>query len=118
MDYKPNVNPHMVNGKEPELVTGFKGGKYPFEELTKHLTETQASTDTPAMDLQVGGDHYKTLGIQPMELVLANMGYDAFKGACYVKINKYMIRNKDNEVEQLKKARHILSMWIEEAEKR
>lgn len=71
-----------------------------------------------AMDTQVAGNHYKILGVQPMELVLKNMGYEAFKGACYVKINKYMIRNKDNEAEQLKKARHILDMWIEEAEKR
>ena len=45
------------------------------------------------------------------------MGYEAFKGACYTKINKYMIRKKDNEVEQLKKARHVLDMWIEEAQK-
>jgi len=36
----------------------------------------------------------------------------------YTKANeKYMIRNKDNKVEQLKKAHHVLSMWIEEAEK-
>ena len=110
----PNINPHMTDDRVPILVTGFTGTKYPFEELTQHLLDKSV----PAMDKQVGGDHYKALGIQPMELVLANMGYDAFKGACYVKINKYMIRNKDNEVEQLKKARHILSMWIEEAEKR
>jgi len=52
-----------------------------------------------------------------LELTLKNMGFLAFEGACYTKINKYMIRNKDNKVEQLKKAHHVLSMWIEEAEK-
>ena len=72
---------------------------------------------TSAMDTQVGGSHYKTLGVQPMELVLANLGYEAFKGACYVKINKYTTRKKDDEVGQLKKARHVLDMWIEQAEK-
>ena len=70
-----------------------------------------------ALEKQVGGDHYKKLGVQPMELVLANMGFIAFEGACYTKINKYMIRHKDDKVEQLKKARHVLDMWIEEAEK-
>lgn len=71
---------------------------------------------TSASDTQVGGSHYKSLGVQPMELVLKNMGFIAFEGACYTKINKYMIRHKDNKVEQLKKAAHILQMWIEEAE--
>ena len=71
-----------------------------------------------AFDQQVGGSHYKQLGIQPMELTLRNLGYEAFVGACYTKINKYMVRKKDDEVEQLKKARHVLDMWIEEAEKR
>ena len=70
-----------------------------------------------AMEQQEGGDHYKKLGVQPMELVLVNMGYEAFRGACYTKINKYMIRDKDAEVGQLKKAAHVLQMWIEEAEK-
>ena len=71
-----------------------------------------------AFDTQVGGDHYKQMGIQPLELTLRNLGYAAFVGACYTKINKYMTRKKDGEVKQLKKARHVLDMWIEEAEKR
>ncbi len=70
-----------------------------------------------AMDKQIGGTHYKDLGIQPLELTLKNMGLEAFEGACYTKINKYMIRNKDDKVEQLKKARHVLDMWIEEIDK-
>lgn len=70
-----------------------------------------------AINRQVGGTHYKSLGVQPLELTLQNMGFLAFEGACYTKINKYMIREKDNKVEQLKKARHILDIWIEEAEK-
>lgn len=78
---------------------------------------TEPPSKESAFNQQVAGTHYKTLGVQPLELTLKNMGYDAFKGACYTKINKYMIRKKDNEVEQLKKARHILDMWIEEAER-
>jgi len=82
--------------------------------LFKILSTTSEPT---AMDNQVGGTHYKDLGIQPLELTLKNMGLEAFEGACYTKINKYMIRNKDDKVEQLKKARHVLDMWIEEIDK-
>jgi len=80
---------------------------------TMHYDEQRET----AMEQQVGGTHYKDLGVQPLKLTLKNMGFLAFEGACYTKINKYMIRNKDNKVEQLKKAHHVLSMWIEEAEK-
>lgn len=97
---------------KPSRVPKFKEGVF-TEKGRSAITNTKS-----AMEQQVGGTHYKELAIQPMELTLKNMGYEAFKGACYTKINKYMIRNKDNEVEQLKKARHVLSMWIEEAEKR
>jgi len=67
---------------------------------------------------QEGGSHYKDKGVQPLELTLTNLGYEAFVGACYTKINKYTTRKKDDEVEQLKKARHVLDIWIHEAEKR
>lgn len=66
---------------------------------------------------QVGGTHYTKLGIQPLKRTLINLGYEAFKGACYTKIDKYTTRTKDDEVEQLKKARHVLDLWIHEAEK-
>lgn len=69
-----------------------------------------------AFDTQVGGTHYKDLGVEPLKLTLLNKGYEAFSGACYCKINKYTSRIKDDEVQQLKKARHVLDMWIEEAE--
>ena len=78
---------------------------------------SDATVKASAFNNQVGGDHYKKMGIQPLELVLLNRGYVAFSGACYTKIVKYMDRNKDNEVEQLKKAHHVLAMWIEQAEK-
>ena len=87
--------------------------EFAFDKLS--MDETAGIVD--AMAQQVGGDHYRKLGVQPLELVLANMGYEAFRGACYTKINKYLIRDKDEEVGQLKKAAHVLQMWIEEAEK-
>jgi hypothetical protein len=68
-------------------------------------------------DDQVGGSHYTDLTIQPLYRTLVNKGYDAFVGACYTKIDKYTTREKDNELEQLRKARHVLELWIYECEK-
>lgn len=69
-----------------------------------------------ALDRQVAGSHYKELGIQPLEATYLNFGYQGLKAAVYTKVNKYILRNKDNEVEQLKKARHCLDILIEKAE--
>jgi Protein of unknwon function (DUF3310) len=62
-----------------------------------------------ALDVQVGGDHYKKLKIQPMEYSMAN-GLDA----CQHTIVKYVTRFRDKGgIADLEKARHTLDMLIE-----
>lgn len=62
-----------------------------------------------ALATQVGGDHYKTMKIQPMEYSMAN-GLDA----CQHTIVKYVTRFRSKGgIEDLKKARHTLDMLIE-----
>lgn len=70
-----------------------------------------------AFDAQVGGDHYKKLVYQPLEIILKNKGFAHFEGACLTKILKYTMRTKDDPVEQYKKAQHVLSLLIQETEK-
>lgn len=63
---------------------------------------------------QVGGEHYKTMAIQPVEFILAN-------GIHFVEGNviKYVARwRKKNGVDDLKKARHFLDMLIEHEERK
>ena len=62
-----------------------------------------------ALGIQVGGSHYKDMGIQPVEYILANnLGF--IEGA----VIKYVSRWKaKNGVEDLRKARHFLDMLIE-----
>lgn len=62
-----------------------------------------------ALDVQVGGDHYKTKGIQPVEYCMANsIGF--MEGS----VIKYVTRWREKGgVEDLKKARHFLDMLIE-----
>ena len=90
-------------------------------EIKPDTNVTPTAEATPkaesAFDTQVSGNHYNDLDLQPLEICLRNKGYLAFVGACYTKILKYTSRIKDDEVEQLRKARHVLDMWIEEAEK-
>lgn len=66
-----------------------------------------------AIDEQVGGDHYKTLGMQPIEITYKNFGYEGVRHSVYTNINKYLTRNKDNHREDLEKAIHLLQMQLE-----
>lgn len=62
---------------------------------------------------QVGGNHYTSMGIQPMEYSMANG-----LGAAEHTIVKYVSRwRKKGGVEDLKKAAHTLQLLIEFEEK-
>ncbi len=65
--------------------------------------------EASALDVQVGGGHYKSKGIQPVQYCMANdIGF--MEGS----VIKYVTRWKDKGgVEDLKKARHFLDMLIE-----
>lgn len=58
---------------------------------------------------QIGGDHYKTMKIQPAEFIEEN-------GLSYLQGNaiKYICRFRDkNGIEDLRKAKHYIDMLIE-----
>lgn len=64
-----------------------------------------------AFTTQVGGSHYKTMTIQPVEFALANK-LDFFQKD----IVKYITRRKGDKakrLEDLNKAKHYLEMYIE-----
>jgi Protein of unknwon function (DUF3310) len=62
---------------------------------------------------QVGGSHYKSFAIQPLEFIVKN-NLDFLQG----NVVKYVVRYKvKNGLEDLKKARHYLDMMIELMEK-
>jgi len=67
-----------------------------------------------ALDVQVGGDHYKKLKIQPMEYSMAN-GLDA----CQHTVVKYVTRFRDKGgIADLEKAKHTIDLLIQFEEKR
>ena len=62
-----------------------------------------------ALDEQVGGDHYKKLGIQPVELI-RDINANFFQG----NVIKYITRYKDkNGIKDLEKAKHYLELMKE-----
>ena len=68
-----------------------------------------------ATENQVGGSHYTELGLQPLEMTYANFGYSGLKASIYTKVNKYLLRDKDSEVEDIEKAIHCLEILKEKA---
>lgn len=65
---------------------------------------------TKALDIQVGGSHYKSLKIQPVEYIHAN-GIGYFEG----NVIKYVTRWRDkNGIPDLEKAKHYIDLLIEQ----
>ncbi len=87
--------------------------------LTKHLPEESipklrewkhVSKESNPLNTQIGGDHYSSMAIQPLEFAIAN-GLDFFQKD----VIKYVTRRKGNamkRIEDLKKARHYLDIYI------
>lgn len=74
--------------------------------------EATATPASSALDVQVGGRHYKDMAIQPIEFIMANG-----LGFCEGNAVKYVTRWKSkNGIEDLKKAIHYLQMLIEQEE--
>jgi hypothetical protein len=84
----------------------------PQEEQPNLFGEDPTVEITSALDVQVGGDHYKDMAIQPLVYILANR-LEFPEGS----VVKYVSRwRKKNGVQDLKKARHILDVLIEQEE--
>lgn len=61
------------------------------------------------LDTQIGGDHYKTMKIQPMEYSMANN-----LDACQHTAIKYITRfRQKGGIEDLEKAKHCIDMLIQ-----
>ena len=73
-------------------------------EMTKKTTAVPS-----ALNVQIGGDHYKGMAIQPMQYSLLN-GMDA----AHHTIIKYVSRFRDKGgIQDLEKAKHVLDILIE-----
>jgi len=66
-----------------------------------------------ATDIQIGGNHYKDMTIQPIDFILKNK-----LGFCEGNIIKYVCRYKNkNGIQDLQKAKQYIDFLIEEENK-
>jgi hypothetical protein len=75
--------------------------------------KTEPTIENSAMNSQIGGDHYKYQGIQPLEATYANFGYEGLRASIYTKVNKYLTREKGSHKTDIEKAIHVLQMQLE-----
>lgn len=61
---------------------------------------------------QIGGDHYRTMAIQPVEYIMEN-GLGFVEGCVIKYVSRWRVKNG---VEDLRKARHFLDLLIEHEE--
>lgn len=82
--------------------------------MVARTKKADVATKQSALDVQVGGGHYKDLPIQPIEYCMAN-GLDA----CQSSVVRYVTRfRQKGGIEDLQKAKHYLDLLIEFETKR
>ena len=81
----------------------------PEEEEVMQSMLNKGANGTSALDVQVAGNHYKDLAIQPVEYIHAN-GIGYFEG----NVIKYVSRwRAKNGIKDLEKAKHYIELLIE-----
>lgn len=102
------VSSHLVHTSEKETVQE-KG----------YITSESIDNDLIDNDLIDKQEHYTNNGIQPIQIMKANMTKEAYRGFLEGNILKYPLRYKrKNGLEDLKKAKTYLTWLIEDLEER
>lgn len=114
--HRPDA-PHLYFDGDTEITFGATGKVFdskPYKEIFIEMPEPNIDArvlaeKVGALDVQVGGDHYKDQKIQPVEYIHANdIGY--FEG----NVIKYVTRwRKKNGIADLEKARHYIDLLID-----
>ena len=85
------------------------------EENAKEIVQAKPFVpSTRADDLQVGGDHYKNMGVQPWKAMESWMTPEQFAGFLRGNAIKYLARcDAKGGLDDVKKARHYIDKLIE-----
>ena len=78
-------------------------------DIGQYKEETKSSCEDNPLKNQVGGNHYSSMKIQPVEYCMANN-----LNICESNVIKYVSRHRNkNGIEDLKKAKHFIDLLIE-----
>lgn len=80
-----------------------------YEALKEHYN-LQISPNKSPKDKQVGGDHYKTLAIQPGDYITKN-GLGWYEGNAIKYVTRHRVKGQKQDIE---KAIHYLELLLEE----
>lgn len=107
---------HMpqVYGIRKRVLSGSMLGRI-NDQITDAVTQSKPFVPSnKADDLQVGGDHYKNMGVQPWKAMESWMTPEEFCGFLKGNSIKYLARcNSKGGVEDVKKARHYIDKLVE-----
>jgi hypothetical protein len=79
-------------------------------ENDKCVTDT-AERETTALGVQVGGNHYKEMEIQPVEFCHKN-GIGFIEGCVIKRMCRYKTKDPAKKIEDLRKAKHEIDLLI------
>ena len=78
------------------------------------IAQPEFKPSTRADDLQVGGDHYKNMGVQPWKAMESWMTPEQFAGFLRGNAIKYLARcDAKGGIDDIKKAKHYIDKLIE-----
>ena len=96
-------------GTGESLICGSTSDSIFVESKQKELVVEKSAEPTNALNVQVGGGHYKNFGIQPVEYIHAN-NLSFLEG----NVVKYITRHKaKNGIEDIKKVIHYCQLIME-----
>ena len=89
-------------------------GRPPGSRNKVEYTVTAISSKPPSADTrQVGGTHYKTMGVQPWEAMETLLTYDEFMGFLKGNMIKYAMRQGLKDPADAGKFRHYRQKYLE-----
>ena len=105
-----SAGPGYIHLSQEEYLEWCKSGKYlPVGTYIKVANTAMPESSTNPLDIQISGDHYKSLPIQPVEYIHANK--IPFIEGCVI---KYVSRwRSKGGLKDLEKAKHFIDLLIE-----
>lgn len=100
-----------VYGIRKRVLSGSMLGRV-NDQITDAVTQFKPSNK--ADDLQVGGDHYKNMGVQPWKAMESWLTPEQFAGFLRGNAIKYLARcDAKGGIDDIKKARHYIDKLVE-----
>lgn len=101
-----------VYGIRKRVLSGSMLGEVVNPQITDAVTQFNPSDR--ADDLQVGGDHYKNMGVQPWKAMESWLTPEQFAGFLRGNAIKYLARcDVKGGIDDIKKARHYIDKLVE-----